>query len=303
LPAVVTIHDAIPERFPELTLPSRRDRWAWRAKVQLALSQARLVLTVSEHAARDIARHLDVAPERLRVTLEGVADVYAPGATGEAVRAAAIRAAIPAGARWLMYVGGFGPHKHVDTIVRAHARVATGLDGPPLMLILAGAVEDGFHSHVSDVRRTVEACGTSALVRWPGYLPDEELRLLHTGALALVLISSAEGFGLPAVEAARCGTPVIATTESPLPDLLAGGGVFVAPGDETATARGIEMLVQDEALRQRMGARALARASGLSWPRAARVAIEALSIIEERSLLISKASLWIGTCIRRSTQK
>lgn len=276
LPAAVTIHDAIAERFPELTLPTRRDRIAWRAKVRLAIWQSTIVLTVSAYAAREITTYLGVPADRMRVTLEGVSRVYRPSDSEADVRAAALRAGIPNGARWLMYVGGFGPHKHVPAIVRAHARAARAVPGQPLMLVLAGPQGAGFHEDIEAIRAAIRECGTDALVRWAGYLPDEELRHLHSGALALVLISAAEGFGLPAVEAARCGAPVIATTESPLPQILEGGGVFVTPGDEGATARAIEGLVRDEPARRQMASRALERASALSWDRAAHVVVEAL---------------------------
>ena len=113
-------------------------------------------------------------------------------------------------------------------------------------------------------------------MHWTGFLPDEELRHLHSGAVALLLPSLCEGFGLPAVEAAACGTPVIATTSSPLPELLAGGGLFVAPGDEGALTSALVELLDHETARRTMGLRARERASELSWARSARSAHGAL---------------------------
>jgi glycosyltransferase involved in cell wall biosynthesis len=86
----------------------------------------------------------------------------------------------------------------------------------------------------------------------------------------------AEGFGLPAVEAARCGAPVVATTASPLPDVLKDGGLFVPPGDLPALETAIDRLVSHEPDRRAMGQRALARASELSWPRSAAIALDAI---------------------------
>jgi glycosyltransferase involved in cell wall biosynthesis len=281
LPAVVTVHDAIAERFPAMTLPTRRDRLFWQLKVRLALWQARLVLTVSDYAAADVAQALGIPRDRLRVTLEGVADAYRPSTPAD-IRAAAARAGSPGGARWLMYVGGFGPHKRVDLLVRAHAAVAKKTPDRPLLLVLGGPKTDAFHQDMAAITSAIGECGTADLIRWIGYQPDEELRHLHSGAVALALPSMAEGFGLPAVEAAACGTPVIATTASPLPQLLAGGGVFVAPGDLPGLERAIERLVSDEPSRQSMGQCALAGARALSWTRSAQVALDA--IVETASI-------------------
>jgi glycosyltransferase involved in cell wall biosynthesis len=174
-----------------------------------------------------------------------------------------------------MYVGGFGPHKRVDALVRAHGRVAARQTAP-LVLVLVGPNDDAFHQDLAGIRSAIEESGTSGLVKWAGYLPDDEVRHLHSGAVALVLPSVAEGFGLPAVEAARCGTPVVATTASPLPQVLEGGGVFVPPDDPRALDAALERLLNDEPGRQAMGRRALERASALSWPRSAQVALDAL---------------------------
>lgn len=276
LPAVVTIHDAIAERFPALTLPTPWDRWSWWAKVRLALMQARLVLTVSDYAAGELATYLGVAKNRLRVSLEGVSDAYRPSDSVEQIRDTAARVGLPPGARWLTYVGGFGPHKHVDLLVRAHAQVVRQHSGSPPFLLLTGSSQDGFHDGIDSIHAAIRECGTERLIRWTGFLDDEDVRHLHSGAVALMLVSASEGFGLPAVEAARCGTPVIATTESPLPQILEGGGLFVKPGDTTAMAMAIEQLLVDEPRRRALGSRALERALTLSWPRSARVALDTL---------------------------
>ena len=276
LPAVITFHDAIADRFPTLTLPSRRARLFWRAKVRLALAQSRLVLTVSDYAARDIERTLGVPKSRLRVAVEAAASIYRPSESAAEVASVAARVGLPNGARWFIYVGGFNPHKHVDLLVRAHASLASDSHDPPMLVLVGEATQDPFHGATSHVHATIAMCGTESLVRWTGYLPDAELRHLLSGAIALVLPSECEGFGLPAVEAAACGTPVIATTESPLPELLAGGGIFVAPRDLDGLTRALRLLAGDSAARDAMGRTALARAGALSWSSAARAALGAL---------------------------
>lgn len=282
LRAVVTIHDAIAERFPHLTLPSARARLFWKAKVKLALWQARVVLTVSEFSKRDIARVLGVEAARIRVSVEAPAAIYRPSDSPADVRRAAERVGVPAGARWLVYVGGFNPHKHVDLIVRAHAQVSKS-SRAPLYLLLVGTIDqDVFHGDQARIRATIRELGTESSVIWTGFVADEELRHLHSGALALLLPSACEGFGLPAVEAAACGAPVIATRESPLPELLEGGGVFVNPGQLDELVDALALLASDETARARMAATALARARALDWPRGADAALAALREAAER---------------------
>ena len=276
LRAVVAIHDAIAERFPELTLPSPRARLFWNAKVRLAIWQARHILTVSEYSARDMVSVLGIARERVRVTSEAPSPAYVPSASRSEVEAAAREAGIPPGARWIMYVGGFNPHKHVDLIVRAHAACRDASTQPLYLVLVGDAGRDVFHGDVGRIRAAIAQAGTQDLVLWLGFVPDDKLRHLHSGAVALLLPSQCEGFGLPAVEAAACGAPVIATKESPLPELLQGGGLFVPPGDEAALALALRSLLEDEALRRRLGAAARERAAALTWEASARLTMKAL---------------------------
>ena len=277
LPAVVTIHDAIAERCPHLTLPSARARLFWKLKVKLALWQATVVLTVSDFAAGEIAEVLGIAPARIRVAPEAPAVAYRPGASASEINTQAERIGLPPGSRWFTYVGGFSPHKNLDVLIRAHARVAGRSPDPPRLVLIGALQGDVFHSNLQAIRELVRSCSTESLVLWPGFLPDEQIRHLHSGAIALTLPSENEGFGLPAVEAAACGTPVVATTGSPLPQLLTGGGLFVAPRDEAGLAGAMAQLAADPGLARRLGAEAQRRASELSWSRGARAALDALS--------------------------
>lgn len=276
LRAVVTVHDAIAERFPELTLPSRRARMLWKMKVGLAIKQARLVLTVSDFASRDLSQFLGIPPRRIRVAVEAPAPAFRPEHDPVRLREITTRLGVPEGAEWFIYVGGFNPHKHVDAIVRAHGKLVQGRQAPPYLLLVGTVDSDVFHGSQGQIRRAIGEAGTESLVKWTGFVADDDLRYLHARALALVLPSSCEGFGLPAVEAAACGAPVIATTESPLPQLLEGGGIFIPPGDEAALVRAMETMLTDEEARRRMGRTALERANALAWPRTARAALDAL---------------------------
>ena len=276
LRAVITFHDVIAERFPHLTLPSPRGRLFWNLKVAFALRQAQLVLTVSEFAAADIARVLRVDRRRIRVAVEAPAPEYRCPTSADEVDAARRRLELPVGARWLVYVGGFNPHKNVDLLVRAHARVVAEARGDAPFLALVGpGARDVFHANADVLSRTIDECGTGRFVRRPGFLPDAELRPVLAGAVAAVLPSMCEGFGLPAVEAAACGTPVVATRESPLPDLLEGGGIFIEPGDLDVLAEALAD-ISAPGVRERLGAVARRRALALTWADSAASTLAAL---------------------------
>ena len=274
--AVVAIHDVIADRYPHLTLPTARSRMFWKMKVGLALQQARLILTVSDFSARAIHEYLGVPEDSIRVAGEAPAKAYRPSDPRETAEAAR-EIGLPEGAGWFVYVGGFNPHKRVTSLVWAHARLAREeREAAPYLLLVGDPGSDAFFKNTDRIREAIEEAGTANRVIWTGFVPDERLRHLHSGSLGLVLPSEAEGFGLPAVEAAACGSPVIATNQSPLPELLEGGGIFVAPGDQETLEGALRLFAKDRALGRRMGDRALERARALTWDAGACAALAAI---------------------------
>jgi glycosyltransferase involved in cell wall biosynthesis len=131
-----------------------------------------------------------------------------------------------------------------------------------------------FHSYYGILKTRATELGIADRVIFTGYLTDDDLVVLLNIATVLVLPSLIEGFGLPAVEAAACGCPVIATTASPLSDLLGSGGVYVEPTKREDLKLALERILGSEELRQQMRAAGLAAARQLTWEGAARQMID-----------------------------
>ena len=280
VPVVVGIHDTIAERYGRTVFPTRRARWLWNVKVALARRQACALITVSEWSRRSIVEWFGVAPEDVFVTVEAPAAAFRPSDDPAPRRAWLRGRGLPEDAPYLLYVGGFNPHKNLARLVDAFADVVgSGGDGgeSDLWLLLVGdTAGDVFHAELGSLRAAIARAGVERRVHFAGYVDDAQLRHLYCGALALVLPSLEEGFGLPAVEAAACGTPCVATNRSPLPDLLEGGGLFVDPGDAPALRSALVQLARDADLRRTLGRSALSRAGSLSWSATARATRRAL---------------------------
>ena len=281
-PKLVGIHDVIAEVFPELTLPSARARLFWRAKVKMGLAQARLVLTVSEYSRRKLSEVLKIPASRLRVVSEAGDPVFRrlpPGCDAPALR----RMGLSPGDRYLIYVGGISPHKNLGLLVDVFAELAAQPDLGDVRLLLVGDYQgDVFHSCYKELSASVRAHGLDQRVTFTGYMGDAELVEVLNHAQALALPSFCEGFGLPAVEAAACGAPVVVTTESPLPELLGAGAIGLAPDDRNGWRDALASLLRDPGRRRRMSEAALAAAAKLSWDNSARQLLEVFDEMKGR---------------------
>lgn len=274
-PVAVGFHDTIAERYAHVVFPTRRTRWLWRLKVHLARRRAQGILTVSDWSRDSLADYFHIPRSRIFVTVEAPGPAFtraaAPGAHRELLR----RCDLDPGARYLIYVGGFNPHKNLALALDAFATALTSASDLHWLWV-GDADGDPFHAEVGRLRERIAERDLAERVHWLGFVADPELRDLYSGALACLLPSLEEGFGLPAVEAAACGTPCVATRRSPLPALLEGGGLFVDPDSRAELAEAIVRLASEPGLRERLAAVALERARSLSWEATALATLDAL---------------------------
>lgn len=274
LPMAVAIHDTIPERHGKIVFPAWKNRALWWAKSRAARLQARTIITVSEYARRQIAETFAMPEERIFVTPEAPSPAFSPVADAHAQAARALAARGIPDEPYFVYVGGFNPHKNVAGLVRAFAEASR--DANVRLLLVGDYQGDVFHQDLASIRAEIERTGVAGRVHWTGFVPDAELRLLYAGALAVVLPAYEEGFGLPAVEAAACGAPCVATRESPLPEVLAGGGFFFDPHDAKQLTEGLRRALHAPDERARWAAAARECAAALSWDVTARATHDAL---------------------------
>jgi len=258
-PFVITLHDLIPLQVAEERKFAKR--LYYERLVRPATHRAFRVITVSEDSRRDIAAWAGVAAERIVVAGNGVS----PGFRGQGDRFALDRP-------YVLYVGSRSPHKNVPALLRAFA--ASGL-AAHTALLLSGAPDDR-------TRRWMKEAGLGdAEVRFAGAIPENRLPDYYRGALALAIPSLAEGFGLPALEAMACGTPVLAARRGALPEVVGDAGVFVDPTRPEAIAAGLKRIASDDALRAQLARRGLERAARFRWDDAAARVFDVLQAAAE----------------------
>ena len=276
---VVTMHDTLALAHPGLVFPTRGGRLAWLLKEHAAVRMSDRIVTVSETSRRDLQAWFRLPANRLHVITEGPAPIFRPEAESPRAETVLRRLAIPSGARYLLYVGGLSPHKNLPRLIEAFSRIkATNL-----LLVVVGDFKDVFHTHVAEVQSAIASAGLKDRVLLPGFVPDAELVYLYSRAYALVQPSLMEGFGLPAVEAMACGTPVFSSRAGSLPEVVGDAGLFFDPTDVASMAATISQALADTRLRDDLACRALDRAGLFTWVRAAQSLLECFSELDSSS--------------------
>ena len=268
VPTVVGLHDTIAQDLPELTFPSRRSRILWALKQRVAMRTAAHVFTVSAASREALARRVGVAPERLTIVPEAPDPVFHPRSRPECERVLG-EFGLDGARDFVLYAGGISPHKNIETLLDAFAGLRGRRDG--LLLVLVGDLErETYVSAAGSIRSRINELGLGSHVLLPGFVSDDALASLYTAATAVALPSLAEGFGLPAVEAAACGAAVVL---SDLPahreSLGDDGGLYFAPRDAAALTAALELVIDDSTARAALAARGRAAVAELTWDVAA----------------------------------
>ena len=271
-PYVVTIHDMANLLFDEGRSGARMQLRRYRFR--RGLVKARRVIAVSEATKRDVQNLLGVHPERIRRVYNAPDAGFYERGDHSAEEHGRILERYQIQYPFLLYAGNVRRHKNVPRLVEAFAVLRGQLAEHPvykdLRLVLIG---DTISQHPA-VRQAVMKSRVEPLVRFLGFVPFETLRCFYESAAAFVFPSRYEGFGLPPLEAMACGTPVITSNVSSLPEVVGDAAVLINPENVFDIARGIREVLLDETLRAELIRRGHAQAARFSWERTAREALE-----------------------------
>lgn len=268
---IVTIHDMIADHHPERVFPNRKSLVFWKLKQRIALWQSDMILTVSNHAKQQIVEYCRIPAARVETTTEGPSEVFVRLQNLEGATTVLAKYGLRSGEPFLIYVGGISPHKNLGVLVDAFHRLVADSRFADHKLVLVGDYKgDVFFSHYAELKADVEERGLAGRVLFTGFVPDNELVVLYNLARALVLPSLEEGFGLPAVEAMACGTPVIASDRGSLPEVVGPAGLFFDPSRPDVLATLLHDVLSSESIRGRMSQTGLERSKLFTWDLAAK---------------------------------
>jgi glycosyltransferase involved in cell wall biosynthesis len=258
-PTVLTVHDLVFNLFPEHH--KRLNRWYLNAALPLYCRRADAVICVSEHSKADLVRVWGVDPARTHVVYEAADPRFEP-APPEQVAAVRARYGLPE--RYLLTVGTIEPRKNLSRLLDGLALLRRG--GDDVRLVIVGRLGWLYGDFLA---RLEQFEYRDAVIR-PGFVPDDDLPAVYSGATATTMASVYEGFGLPILESMACGAPVVSSNASSLPEFGGEAARYFDPLDVEEMAAAIGEVWRDAELRREMSRQGLAQAAQFSWARAAR---------------------------------
>lgn len=257
---VATIHDLSFLTHPEC---HTRENIAHAINgTRAAVAWADALIAISQHTRQDLIELVGAPPDRVVVTY------LAPNplcrCETDPVVLASLRQRYRLPGDFILFVGSLEPRKNIVRLLAAYARLPATLRRDVHLVIAGGR---GWLN--DDIRPTVRNLGVAEQVHFLGYVPEAELPGLYSLATVFAYPSLYEGFGLPVLEAMQCGTPVLTSNVSALPEIAGEAAVLVTPTEVDDIAAGLTRLLEDTALRVELSARGLARARLFSWERCA----------------------------------
>jgi glycosyltransferase involved in cell wall biosynthesis len=263
-PTVVTVHDVIQFVLPE---------YAWRkisrlyfGLVSRGARRADAVITVSECSKQDIMKIVGLGPERIHVIGNAVDASLYP--VRDAWLLANVRERYGVAPRFVLYFGGFDMRKNVPRLIEAYARLPEQVRRE-YQLVIAGRYQHLGHPLYPDPRQTVRRLGLDGNVIFTGQIREQDKAPLYSAATVFAFPSLYEGFGMPVLEAMACGTPVVTSNVSALPEVAGDAGLLVNPYAPEAIREALAELLDSAARREELARRGLERARRFTWPQVA----------------------------------
>lgn len=259
-PQVVTIHDLIHLKYPQ-DIPSLTGRLYSRAMVRAAVRLSDRIITVSEYSKHDILRHYDIDPENVHVIYSGIDETLRRVESADEIRKVLRRYEIEQ--EYILYTGIYKERKNHAGLLRAFAKLVQA--GVAADLVIAGPLADG----EAKLRQFATELGIAGRVRFPGFVPDEDMPALYSGARVYACPSMYEGFGFTILEAMSCGTPVVCNPVTSLPEVAGDAALFADACNPDVFAAALHRVMTDEGCRAELRARGYTNSKRFSWRRAA----------------------------------
>jgi glycosyltransferase involved in cell wall biosynthesis len=265
-PMVTTIHDLAFEHLPETF--NRRSWMQLRLTVRRTARRAAQIITVSEYSRQDIIKNYGIDPEIVTVTPEAASPTFAQ--VKDEDRLSAVRRIYGIERDYILSLCAIQPRKNLVRLIEAYCLLRRSHpEGKLPQLVLAGkrAWLD------NETMRAAQREGLSADIRFTGYVADEHLNALYSGATCFVYPSYFEGFGLPILEAMKCGAPVIAGNRTSIPEVAGEAALLFDPFDVQSLVEALKRVLNDSEYRATLSARGLQRATEFSWQTTARLTL------------------------------
>lgn len=269
---VITIHDMAHEYYPEAM--SKRI-YIYLKRLQQSAEKADLIIADSENTKKDILKFLGVSEKKVKVIYPGVDTIFRPINDTDVLDS--VKKKYNLYERFILYLGAIQPRKNITTLIRAYNMLCKEHNFKH-RLVIAGGV--GWKN--KDIRYLVEELGLQDKIIFTRYVPENDLPVIYNLADVFVFPSLYEGFGLPVLEAMACGTPVVTSNVSSLPEVAGDAVLLINPHSVEELADSIKRIISDEDLRKRNIAKGLEQAKLFTWEKCARETLEAFSQVLSR---------------------
>lgn len=268
---IATIHDLIPYIMPETVGKGYLLKFLKDVPKVIELSDA--LITVSEWSKQDILKFFPIDKDKIFVTSLAAEDIYKPLDKEECRHFLSKQYNI--NKSFILYIGGFSPRKNVKSLITAFSKVYKNLD-KDYNLVIVGATRDQ-GQYLAEFSSNLEF---ASKIIFTGFAPEEHLPILYN---AFVYPSLYEGFGLPPLEAMNCGTPVITSNLTSIPEVVGDAGILINPYNELELIEALKKLLNDEKLQKEYSEKGLRRAQNFSWSKTAEKTLEVYKKVYELS--------------------